>query len=326
MSKRPAWDERRLGRYLKLRDLNMLLTVTRCGSMGKAAAQLAVSQPAISKAIADMEYSLGVRLLDRGPHGVEPTVYGRTLLDHGLNAFDELKQAVQHIEFLADPTAGEVRVGASVIIGSSFVTTVVDRLSRRHPGITVHLLSAEAAMTYRALEEREVELLIAGIFEPVAAKHMDAEILYDDPFVVAAGARNPWCRRRQVRLADLMNEPWTLPPTGSLTRPIVDKVFHDSGLEVPRATLVASSIPVRNALVASGRFLTLVPASVLQFAAGNREMRAVPVKIPTHGRPIGILTLKNRTLSAVAQLFIACAREVAQSAVGRPHGARRARP
>ena len=72
-----GWDEHRLSRRLKLRDLHVLMTVARCGSMGKAAAQLLVSQPAISKVIADMEAALGVRLFDRNPHGVEPTIYAR---------------------------------------------------------------------------------------------------------------------------------------------------------------------------------------------------------------------------------------------------------
>src|SRR5262245_54228234 len=83
------WDERRLGRHLKLRDLSVLLTVARCGSMGKAAIDLNVSQPAISKAITEMEHTLSVRLFDRTPHGVEPTIYARALLDRGLIAFDE---------------------------------------------------------------------------------------------------------------------------------------------------------------------------------------------------------------------------------------------
>src|SRR5438552_513170 len=124
------WDEQHLGRHLKLRELNVLMTVARCGSMGKAAAQLSVSQPAISKAIADIEYTLGVRLLDRSPQGVEPTIYGRALLDRGLIAFDELRQAVKHIEFLADPTAGELRIGATIVIATGFVTAVLDQLCR----------------------------------------------------------------------------------------------------------------------------------------------------------------------------------------------------
>src|SRR5712692_5554865 len=106
MSSAMDWNEQSVGRHLKLRDLNVLLTVAKCGSMGKAAVQLSVSQPAISKVIAEMEHTLGVRLLDRGPRGVEPTIFARALLDRGLIAFDELKQAMKHIAFLADPTAG----------------------------------------------------------------------------------------------------------------------------------------------------------------------------------------------------------------------------
>src|SRR5262252_5418711 len=98
------WDERRLGRHLKLRNLQVLLTVARCGGMGKAARELSVSQPAVSKAISDMEDALGVRLLDRSARGVEPTIYARALLDRGPVVFDELKQAVRHIEFLANPS------------------------------------------------------------------------------------------------------------------------------------------------------------------------------------------------------------------------------
>ncbi|HEX4556097.1 MAG TPA: LysR family transcriptional regulator [Xanthobacteraceae bacterium] len=314
------WNERRLSRHLNLRDLNVLLTVARCGSMGKAAAELSVSQPAISKAIADIEYALGVRLLDRSQRGVAPTVYGSALLAGGLNAFDELKQAIKRIEFLADPAAGEIRIGASVVIGASLVAEVVDRLSRKYPRIKVHLLAGEAAMIYRALEEREVEVVIAGIFGPVAEDHMIAELLYDDAFVIAAGAENSWCRRRRIRLSDLMNEPWTLPPPDSLTGAIVVEIFRTHGLELPRATLVTSSIPARCALLASGRFLTMVPISVLRLGGRKQQIKALPVDIPTVGRPIGIVTLKNRTLSPVAQLFIAAAREFRDPILGRAPG------
>jgi DNA-binding transcriptional LysR family regulator len=78
-----SWNERRISRQLKLRDLHVLMTVARCGSMSKASSQLSVCQPAISKAIADMEAALGVRLLDRNPRGVVPTIYARALLDRG---------------------------------------------------------------------------------------------------------------------------------------------------------------------------------------------------------------------------------------------------
>ena len=123
----------RIGRHMKLHDLHVLIAVAQAGSMSKAATLLNTTQPAISRSIAELERTIGVRLLDRTPQGVEPTEYGRALLDGGAAVFDGLRQAVKSIEFLADPAAGEVRVGSPAPIAASFVSAVVDRLSRRYP-------------------------------------------------------------------------------------------------------------------------------------------------------------------------------------------------
>jgi len=306
------WDEQRVSRRMKLRDLHVLLTVVRCGSMGKAAAQLSVSQPAISKAIADMEYAFGVRLLDRNPRGVEPTIYARALLDRGVVAFDELKQAARHIEFLANPTTGELRVGSTIAIATSFIPEVVDRLTRRYPRLVFHLAAGEAGAAYRSLEERRVDLLVAPMFAPIAEEHMHAEMLYDEPLVVVAGARSPWARRRKVELAELAAAVWTLPPTDSLYGSVVAEAFRAAGLDIPGATVFSSVVPVRNALLASGRFLSMVQSSSVRFGSGQVALKVLPIDLPTTRRPIGIITLKNRTLSPVAQLFIDCAHEVAK--------------
>src|SRR5262249_57002598 len=117
-------DQRRLGYRLKLRDLQMLLATAHNGSMGKAAAALGVSQPAVSKAISDLEYALGVRLVDRNRRGVERTVYARALLDRSVVVFDELKQAVEQIRCLADPTSGELRIASTIAIASGFIPAV----------------------------------------------------------------------------------------------------------------------------------------------------------------------------------------------------------
>jgi DNA-binding transcriptional LysR family regulator len=303
----------RIGRRLKLRDLHILLVVVQSGSMTKAARQLSVSNPVVSKAIADLENTLGVRLLDRSPQGIEPTIYGRALLDRGMIAFDELRQAVKHIEFLADPTAGEVRIGASIAIASSFVAAVIARLSWRYPRIVVHLLAGEASISYRALEERSVDLAILRIFAPISQQHLDVEILYDEPYVIVVGARNRWARRRRIELADLVNERWVLPPSDSLVGSVVVEAFLASGLDYPRASVITYTMPARNALVATGRFLSIVPSSVLRFPNKNPALKVLPINLPTTSRPIGIIRSKNRTLNPVAQLFIDCARDVVRS-------------
>ena len=125
----------RIGRRMSLQDLHVLMAVVQAGSMNKAAALLNTGQSAISRSIAELERNMGVRLLDRTSHGIAPTESGRALIAGGAAMFDELRQAVKKIEFLANPTAGEVRIGSVIPLAASFVYAVIDQLSRHHPRI-----------------------------------------------------------------------------------------------------------------------------------------------------------------------------------------------
>src|SRR5438093_6350498 len=152
----------RIGRRLKLQDLHVLMTVVQAGTMGKAAQHLNTTQPNISRAIADLEHALGVRLLDRHRQGVEPTEYGRAFLECGAAVFDDLRQGVKKIELLADPGTGEVRIGSGTYLAEIFVPAVIKRLSRRYPRIVFHLVTAdETDRLHRQLSERHIDLLIA---------------------------------------------------------------------------------------------------------------------------------------------------------------------
>ena len=302
----------RIGRRIKLQDLHVLMAVVQDGSMGKAARRLNTSQPNISKSIADLELALGVRLLDRHRQGIEPTEYGRALLDCGVSVFDELRQGVKKIEFLADPTAGEVRIGCSPIVAPSFVSAVVDRLSRRSPRIVFHLMTAPVEALHHELHQRHVDFLIARRFGPVADEQLGFEPLFDDAFVVAAGAKNPWVRRRRVRLAELVNESWMLPPPESVIGSLATQAFRASGVDYPRVTVVTLPGEARTRLLATGRFLTIVSTSTLRFAAKHPKFKALPLELSLPRVPVGIVALKNCTLSPVAKLFIEHAREVAK--------------
>lgn len=303
----------RIGRRIKLQDLHILMAVVQAGSMGKAARHLSTSQPNISKSILDLERALGVRLLDRHQQGIEPTEFGRALLDGGAAVFDDLRQTVKNIEFLADPTAGEVRIGSTPWLAANFTSAVVDRLSRRCPRIRFHLETRYAEGLHHGLYERRFDLVVAWRFGPIADERLGFEFLFDDRCVVAASAQSPWTRRRRLALADLVNEPWVLPPPGSGITSLAMKAFSASGLDYPRTTVVTDSPHVRMSLLATGRFLTILPASTLRSPTQRSELKALPVELPMTRIPNGIVTLKKRSLSPVARLFIETARDVAKS-------------
>ena len=304
--------EDRIGQRIKLHHLRVLMTVVQAGSMRKAAALLSTTQPAVSRSIGELEHTIGVRLLDRIPQGVEPTAYGRALLDGGTAMFDDLRQAMKNIEFLADPTAGEVRVGCNAFLAASFASAVVDRLCQRYPRIMIHLTTGYYEGLRHDLSERNVDLLIARNIGPVVDERLDFEFLFDEPCIIAVGAQNPWARRRRITLADLLNERWVLSSPGGGMASIAREAFSASGLDLPRRTVTTDSPQVRMSLLATGRFLTIFPASVLRLPTQRLELRALPVEFPRARVASGIFTLKSRTPGPVARLFIDTAHEVAQ--------------
>ncbi len=313
MDKTTQQWESRIGRHLKLRDLHILFAVVQWGSMAKAATHLAMSQPAVSEAIAKLEDALRVRLLDRSARGIEPTKYAQALLKRGHVVFDELRQGIRDIEFLADPTAGEVWIASGEMLAAGLLPAVIDSLSKSYPQIVVRLVQANTeTLDFRELRERKVDLMLARIPEAFVEDDFDIEVLFDDPNFVVVGARSRWAARRKITLSELVNEPWIFPPNQVVTA-LIAKAFRLHGLEVPKERVNAGSILLRNHLLATGRFLSVLPNSVLKYNAKQWALKALPVDLGVKPGSIAIVTLKNRTASPVVQLFIEQVRAVAKT-------------
>lgn len=310
--------QRRIGRRLKLRDLDILAAVVQWGSMAKAAAPLGMSQPAVSAAIAGMEAELRVRLLDRGPQGAHPTIYARALLRRADVVFDELQQGMREIEFLADAGVGEVRIGCPESLSAGFAPAAIERLTRRYPKVSVHIIAAQPGeQEFRELRDRTVDLLVGRVFKPLSNNEVAMDVLCDDAFFVVAGASNPWARRRRVTLAEVRNAPWIFFPDDSLSDAYVKAGFEANGLEAPPRSVSSFSMQLRFHLLANAHFLTILHGSVLAFNAKPWSLKALPIDLRIRPMPIAIFTLKNRTLSPVVQLFIEQAHGVAREMAGR---------
>jgi DNA-binding transcriptional LysR family regulator len=307
----------RIGRRIRLRDLHVLMAVVQWGSMARAAEHLAVSQPVISKTIAELEHTLGVRLLDRDRHGAVPTVYGEALLKRSVAAFEELRQGVKDIDFLLDATGGELRIAAADPIASGLIPAIIESLSLRHPGITYHVTGGASVLQQQiiALRDRRIDLIIGRLPHVVAEPDLQVDILGDEPSLVAAGAENPWVGRRRIKLADLVEEHWVLPAAESFVGSLIAELFHASGHALPRKAVYCTSIQMNNALLATGRYLAFYPGSVLRFHSERLALKVLDVELSVPSTPLGIISLKARTLPPVATLFVEYAHEIAAAAV-----------
>jgi DNA-binding transcriptional LysR family regulator len=303
-----------IGRRVKLRDLHILLAVVEYRSISKAAKDLAISHPVVSKSISDLEYTLGVRLLDRSSRGVEPTMFGRALLDCGTAVFDELQQGMKRIELLSDPTAGELRIGSTEPLMAGLVPAVIERLTNQHPRMVFHAVQGDIPLLERALRERSVDVVIGRTVHPTLDEaEFDSQILFEERLLIVAGRESRWAHRRKIELIELVDEPWIIIPPDSVPGALIAEAFRASGLETPRASVLTHSIPLRNSLLAGGRFLTMFASSMLHFSAKHLPVKILPVDLPIKSRPVGIITLKNRTQSPLVKVFTECASEVAKS-------------
>jgi DNA-binding transcriptional LysR family regulator len=261
----------------------------------------------VSEAIAHLEDALCVRLLDRGPQGIEPTIYADALLKRGNAVFDELKQGIKDIEFLSDPGTGEIRISSPEILCSWLIPAAIDSLLREKPKLAVRVYQQGAnILEFRELYDRNVDLVINRIPENFSHEDLRIEPVIDDQHFVVVGAKSRWARRRRVSLGDLANERWN-----PAVQTVVQRAFEAEGLLVPSASVAADSVLVRVHLIATGRFVSVFPASVLRSAVAQMSFKVLPIRFKVKAPPIVSIRLKNRTVSPATELFMEHLRAVA---------------
>jgi DNA-binding transcriptional LysR family regulator len=257
--------------------------------------------------IADLEHTLGVKLFDRSTRGVEPTIYGSALFKGGAVAFDDLQQTIKEIEFLADPTLGDVRIGCPETV-AAILPPIIESLSRQYPRLVLHVSEVVApTLDLPQLRDRSLDVALVRITGS-PSRHpfgddLDAEILLDDETVVVAGLESPWARRRKVKLAELADQEWILPPPRTTNSIVVMEAFQACGLPPPKISLVTFSVALRTNLLASGRHITVFPRSMMNLYARRMSLKVLPIQLPVREWPIVLVTLKNRTLNPAVRLF-----------------------
>jgi DNA-binding transcriptional LysR family regulator len=316
MPPRIDWESQ-LGRRIRLRDLHVFTTAVRLGSMARAAKELRVSQPAVSEVIAELEHTLGVKLLDRTPQGVEPTAYGSALLRRSIAAFDELRQGIRDIEFLSDPTVGELRIGCPESIAAAYLQPIIALFAETYPRVALDVDTVNTLSFSPKLRERTIDLVLARagwpLDEPGLVEDLTIENLFDDSLVVAVGRNNPLARRQSLNWAELADQPWVLTGSDSWNYQLIAEAFKAHGLKPPRVCMKTLSVHLRANMAATRRCITTFPRSVLLLHGAHLRLKVLPVDLPPQSWPIMSVTLRNRTLSPIVERFLKCARSVSRS-------------
>lgn len=292
-------------RRVRLRDLETLIAVAQAGGIRRAAAALHLSQPAVSKAMQELEDVLGVRLFERGRRGVEATMFGEALVRRARAVVDELHNALVELDWLSDPDSGEVRVGGGDTQQAGVLAATVRHLMDRHPRMSFVLESAQAAELVRDyLPQRLVDIAVVRPLTTPLPADIDGQALYYEQLRVVAGPGHPLVGRRRVRLSDLMDERWILSRNEVMPDAPVPSAFAAAGLPMPKRIVISGTVALRESLLVQGGYVTCVPHTLLHFIRTERRFRVLPVDLPPWSSPTLLMTLRGRTLAPAAMRFI----------------------
>lgn len=281
---------RRLLARLRFRHLQLLVALERGGSLRAAAGMLNLTQPALSKALGEVESAFGLLLFTRGARGLTPTTQGALVVQGAARLMAEL--AHLQAEASAEPAFTLLRIGAPPFVAQGYFPQTMAKLAQLEPRLRVKLMEERVPMLLQALAEGRLDALLtsfpADLPAGMDARELRHEKLFDAEFDVIAPAGHPLARARRVGWAQLAQERWIMPARISMVQRMMEEVFRREGV-MPPVPVIESTSPVTNLrLVAAGLGLSAVPRATLDATAAE-GVRRVRVQPPIPPGPVGLI-------------------------------------
>lgn len=300
---------------LELRDIEYFAVVAEHGSIGRAAEALELSQPALSKSLRRLEQSIDAKVVKRTPKGVELTPVGSALLAQVRRLRLMLNDISREAADLSQGRAGHLRVGTPGGFALDLVPTACDAMLKEAPKVTMNIAVCERDASMTGLRNGKLDLAIITVQAP-HHEDMGEEYLFDEEFVVYVAANHRLAKRKQLTLADLVQERWATGFTNGPPERRLSQAFEDAGLPPPKFAIQTAFLPIRYHLVAASDFLSFNSRRMVRYAAARLRIRELHVKDLAYTRRVGVYYRKDAYLSPAARRFIeilkATAREIAK--------------
>jgi len=292
-------------RRLRGNHVALLIALDDHGSLRKAAQQVALSQPATTKSLREIEAMFGAELFARSPRGIVPNELGSCVIRHARAVRSEIGALRDELAAILRGGGGTLAIGAVMGSMPEWLTPILRSLREVQPDISVEVWEDNSSRLLSMLDQRVLDLVIG---RPSISVHPDA---YDFLpleveevcFVVDGG--DALTRAKKVKLADLAGNPWIVPQAALPMRSLLEQLFDDAGVPFPRYAIETSSTFATLSLLRSGPgTIALIPLKVAQYFEEHGMMAVLPIKVERRGAPYGIATRRGATLTQPVQRFI----------------------
>jgi DNA-binding transcriptional LysR family regulator len=295
----------RLPRHLKMSELRVFVAVLEHRSFRKAAAVVHLSQPAVTKAIAGLEETLGVKLFDRHANGVEPTVHGLSFAPRAAAIFDELRRAAQELAMVSSGATGTLRVGTVPMPAIPFLPIAIQRLVAMHPRAFVAVVEARESELLDRLRTRDIDLAILRLSLVDPAEDMRAETLFEEALCVVACRDHPLAARKQLTWPELLDAHWVMPPPDCYFFEHLLRTLDRQGLALPRHTVESFSVQTQYGMVLHGGMLSFGMRSQHEFAPGKNLLVRLPFELTQARSAVSAVSMRAHEPTPLGQQLIA---------------------
>lgn len=308
---------------MEMQQLRHFIAAVQHGNIGRAANALNITQPAMSRSIKNLEATLGAELLERGPKGVHPTVFGESVLEHARIIVSEAERALAEVHAIQGLSQGQFSIGIAPAFASFIVPEAIGQLNRERPGVNVTVTSVFYDELLAGLRRADYDLVFS-IFPPINNEaQLDFEELYVSRSGVHARADHPLAEKTTVSMAELSEYGWVVPNQLAVNR-VFKTFFTDNGLPVPRQVIRTTSLTyLKQAMMHSG-LLSILPDHLVIDEVAEGKIAKINNADCAVEAPCGIITRQNRSrppavLACMEALRLACKEKIAaQGGVGDP--------
>jgi len=296
----------------KPRHLQLLVALDEIRNLGKVAASINVSQPAVSKALGELERGLGLKLFERTARGVVPTTYGECLIRHARVMLSELAQARDELRGLASGSSGSIRVGVLATAALELLPHAMAVLKSHRPGISVLVLEGTVETLLPELLLGNLDLIVGRLPDGQGAQELGEKTLMEEGVSVVVGRHHPLAGRKRLRWSDLKPYPWVLPPVNTLLREPLERVFEVHGIAMPANRIETLSVHVIRAYLHYTDAIAALAADVSRYYESLGLLAVLPLEMPRLVRPVGVVWSRHRPIAPATQALIECLEEVAR--------------
>lgn len=284
-----------------LAQFRLILAIHEHGSLGRAAPVLRVTQPALSRALGELERQIGVLLFERHPSGLRLTPHGLAVLPYATNVVEEAGRALEEVRVLAGESRQVVRIGSVSSAAAHFLPAVIARLRRSAPSVAIHVTEGVDEILKAGLLAGELDVIIAGELSESEQIMRAIDLKFGDRCTLLVGADHPLRGRLDICAAELIDQTWVTLPTDSMPRKLFEQMLWRQGFAAPKVAVETRSAAIIRELVAHQGFITWAPTPLYVSANPAFFIEALDIPAFEVHRTFSVYRLRGRTQSQAAR-------------------------